>query len=44
VARDPVVHFIVLGFVMFGACQALPPDADGAGPHRRQGERSFLSP
>ena len=32
VARDPLVHFIVLGCVMFGAYQALQPDTDRVGP------------
>ncbi len=31
-ARDPLVHFLVLGLVMFGVYQALQPDAERAGP------------
>lgn len=31
-ARDPLVHFLVLGLVMFGAYQALQSDAERAGP------------
>lgn len=32
VARDPLMHFIVLGFLMFGAYQVLEPETDRAGP------------